>query len=773
MSVEAIAVSVIMPVYNESAYVAQALESVLYQRTDFGVEIIVVDDCSTDDTVAIVERYQQQFPQIVLLKNEKNQGKGYSFRRAYASAKGQYFHVLDGDDYFIRYDKLQKQKDFLDSHAECVAVCHNSIRLFDNERVFFERRERKLIIYRYEDCIRKTFYCHTSTYLYRKIEPELPEIFLKRPMRGDDSCFFYHVYKSKGAVGYLPDIASVYRFHGEGIWTSMTQEKQAQLTLDMLKLWCEEIITDKQSLEYQLVRARYDFHAKTASNGKSDKPYYETYSLDDLLTYCHRITLQALQPEIWKQVFQRVHSLRKVDEICEMAGRVLLNEQGFTHAQRKYNPDRIVLLISGLLPNGGGVAREMRELVQMFSEEGREVYILSSRAIPTREEELKQYFDLPHVHIWQCEQGAGLRDKTVALMGQMEAINASRCYPFITHDDIAACAAVQKGLAGEVVWDFVYDHGISLGLMHSAIDSFIVKTQSQANELAEHMPAKQLCLIPPFLHDKHLSNPYVPPATTRFVTASAAARDYKVDSPYKYDYASIIAVVLDITQGTHIHYGPLSDAFKRRVIKALESLGIDKEQFVHIRWADGFSESLLKDGVHLFIAPFPVCSARIAVEVMSAGIPLLNHASDTATLPEAADFTDPIQPVWRDEGDLRNVLSNMTPELLQQLSVSARAFYEMNNAYSMVKQKILYQDVFHITPESTGNIRVVDMDDELYFQYDDYIFGGGGKSQRMISVRYHLRRIISFLRRPNLFRRIVMQLRLRSTLFDRCVRCLF
>jgi glycosyltransferase involved in cell wall biosynthesis len=479
MSVEPIAISVIIPAYNESAYIAQALESVLFQRTDFGVEIIVVDDCSTDDTVAIVERYQQQFPQITLLKNAENQGKGYSFRRAYAEAKGQYFHVLDGDDYFIRYDKLQKQKDFLDSHAECVAVCHNSIRLFNDEQIFFERRERKPVIYRYEDCIRKTFYCHTSTYLYRKIEPELPEVFLQRPMRGDDSCFFYHVYKSKGAVGYLPDIASVYRFHGEGIWTSMTQEKQAQLTLDMLRLWCEEIITDKQSLEYQLVRARYDFHAKTAGSGEGDKPHYETYSLDALLTYCQRSMQQAFQLAEGAQLPQRAFGAQKIDEICEMAGRVLLNEQGFTYAKREYDANRVVVLTSALPPSDERVAEEMRERVRKCSEEGKEVFILSSTPAQASEATLKSYSDLGNVHIWQAKQGSTLRDKAAELMAQMDKVNAACFYPFIAHDDVAACAAVQNGLAGEIVWGKSHA-GVHLGLRHStrlALDAIELEEQ--------------------------------------------------------------------------------------------------------------------------------------------------------------------------------------------------------------------------------------------------------------------------------------------------------
>lgn len=76
------------------------------QKTDFELEIIVVDDGSTDDTNKIVRAYQKRYDFIHLLTNEKNSGKGYSFCKAYAEAKGKYFQVLDGDDFFTNFNKL-------------------------------------------------------------------------------------------------------------------------------------------------------------------------------------------------------------------------------------------------------------------------------------------------------------------------------------------------------------------------------------------------------------------------------------------------------------------------------------------------------------------------------------------------------------------------------------------------------------------------------------------------------------------------------------------
>ncbi|MBQ5861944.1 MAG: glycosyltransferase, partial [Alistipes sp.] len=60
-------VSVCVTTYNHAKYIAQALESILRQRTSFGVEIVVGDDCSSDDTVAICQRYAEQYPDRVRL----------------------------------------------------------------------------------------------------------------------------------------------------------------------------------------------------------------------------------------------------------------------------------------------------------------------------------------------------------------------------------------------------------------------------------------------------------------------------------------------------------------------------------------------------------------------------------------------------------------------------------------------------------------------------------------------------------------------------------
>lgn len=88
-----------MSVYNVVRYVRQALDSVLAQTyKDF--ELLVIDDCSKDDTWQILEEYSAKDNRIRLLKQERNQGLSVSRNRAIAEAKGEYLLMLDGDDLF-------------------------------------------------------------------------------------------------------------------------------------------------------------------------------------------------------------------------------------------------------------------------------------------------------------------------------------------------------------------------------------------------------------------------------------------------------------------------------------------------------------------------------------------------------------------------------------------------------------------------------------------------------------------------------------------------
>ncbi len=90
-------VSIIIPAYNTSQYITRAIESALGQ-TEQNIEVLVVDDASTDNTAEVVANFID--PRLKLLVNESNKGPSYSRNRAIKEAKGEWIALLDSDDWY-------------------------------------------------------------------------------------------------------------------------------------------------------------------------------------------------------------------------------------------------------------------------------------------------------------------------------------------------------------------------------------------------------------------------------------------------------------------------------------------------------------------------------------------------------------------------------------------------------------------------------------------------------------------------------------------------
>ena len=92
--------SVIIPVYNAEEFIRPCLDSILTEQ-DVPLEVICVDDCSTDSTPSILHEYTQKYPNVHVLRNEENIFAGRSRNRGLEKACGRYVHFMDADDYVI------------------------------------------------------------------------------------------------------------------------------------------------------------------------------------------------------------------------------------------------------------------------------------------------------------------------------------------------------------------------------------------------------------------------------------------------------------------------------------------------------------------------------------------------------------------------------------------------------------------------------------------------------------------------------------------------
>jgi glycosyltransferase involved in cell wall biosynthesis len=123
-------VSVILPTYNRSKLLKRSIESVLCQSfTDY--ELIIVDDCSKDDTSQIVSQFKDE--RIKYIKIDKNSGGSLIPRKVgFKYSSGKYIATLDDDDYWLDKSKLGLQVFYFENHPECVLIGTDAIAVNGN-----------------------------------------------------------------------------------------------------------------------------------------------------------------------------------------------------------------------------------------------------------------------------------------------------------------------------------------------------------------------------------------------------------------------------------------------------------------------------------------------------------------------------------------------------------------------------------------------------------------------------------------------------------------
>jgi glycosyltransferase involved in cell wall biosynthesis len=215
--------------YNHQKYIAQAIESVLSQRTDFPIEIIIADDCSDDGTRNIIKSYAKKYPGLIrLILQKQNVGHPTNFYNLINEVKGQYFANLDGDDYWTNPFKLQRQVDFLETHEDFVGCSHNVQMVYTsgNKPPQLVNGENTLDTVTINDYASGRAYFHASSMVYRNIyKGKLPEIILDNHC-GCGDWFFGMLNLQAGKIKYLSEVMSVYRIHADGLWSKMSDVKQ-------------------------------------------------------------------------------------------------------------------------------------------------------------------------------------------------------------------------------------------------------------------------------------------------------------------------------------------------------------------------------------------------------------------------------------------------------------------------------------------------------------------------------------------------------------------
>lgn len=223
--------TVLTMTYNHEKYIGKCIESVLQQKTSFPIRHIVLDHHSSDGTPEIVAQYAKLHPSIkpVLLSARKHPE---NVTGLFMRCKSKYAALCDGDDYFTDPLKLQKQVDFLEHNSDCAICFHPVLVHFDDKSSedFLYPPLKTLpggikSKYIFEDILSKNL-IQTNSAVYRwRFRAGLPNWFDATLCPGD---WYWHLLHAEtGKLGFIPEVMSVYRRHGNAVYHNAFKDKLA------------------------------------------------------------------------------------------------------------------------------------------------------------------------------------------------------------------------------------------------------------------------------------------------------------------------------------------------------------------------------------------------------------------------------------------------------------------------------------------------------------------------------------------------------------------
>jgi len=232
-------VSVLMATYNHDQYIAEAIESVLMQKTSFDIELLIGEDESSDATRTICKTYAEEYPHIIRLflwdrsrsHLHDESGKSIQFfnmRWLRMSARGEYFAVCEGDDYWCDKKKLEKQILAIREYPDCTMCFHpakvKNMKTPELNTVTAKHKDTPCLFPVEEVILGGGPFCPSASLLFRKEAFETFDRLTADLLLPVGDVYTQICGALNGGALFLPDIMSVYRSGVEGSWTLRNSE---------------------------------------------------------------------------------------------------------------------------------------------------------------------------------------------------------------------------------------------------------------------------------------------------------------------------------------------------------------------------------------------------------------------------------------------------------------------------------------------------------------------------------------------------------------------
>ncbi len=217
-------VSIICCTYNDEQYIRDSLNSLLAQKTNFPIEILIHDDASTDNTAAIIREYEKAYPQIIkpIFQKDNQSSRGIDVQQInYERARGKYIAICNGSDYWIDEYKLQRQYDYLEKTKNCVLSVHASKLVDSNGKYLNEicAPSKMNKFYDTRELIKGSsgLFVTNSMFFRANIVKNRPSLFMNEKFTDYVLILYLSLF---GQVHFMRDLMSCHRVGEQGDWTT-------------------------------------------------------------------------------------------------------------------------------------------------------------------------------------------------------------------------------------------------------------------------------------------------------------------------------------------------------------------------------------------------------------------------------------------------------------------------------------------------------------------------------------------------------------------------
>ena len=249
-------VSVCVTTYNHEPYLADALDAILAQRCDFGVEIILGEDCSSDGTLAVCREYAEKYSEkITLIASTENVGWRENYRRCVEAARGKYIAFCDGDDYWCDTTRLADQVALMERSPK-VGLCYTLAERRDDRGELVGRfpigeGHTSLDAMLYDWCVENCTTLARRDLVLAYYATEKPE---NRPEWRTEDLPMWLFVAAHSEVAYIDRVTAVHRVFSDSVSHSTSLAKRLAFcdSSSNIKLWFDERYNAKRQRRHLL-----------------------------------------------------------------------------------------------------------------------------------------------------------------------------------------------------------------------------------------------------------------------------------------------------------------------------------------------------------------------------------------------------------------------------------------------------------------------------------------------------------------------------------------